>query len=343
MIDVADFAASDMTPAIELPRSGRFGLRKGPERRWETLYRYKDQLVAPVHHNGSRLGLRAFGDAIRERDVQVGVTYSHPPFDDLRFPTRGCRHGAGSEAYPLDYVSLGGKRIQLKWPPPEIFGSDFDRREAEAGAFLSDAIVLVDGYVHLQCPEPTWQVVHVSGRNYELILQRAPWPAGAHSLFRLDHLERAYAWAEESRFRMQPLQIERPTIAGGAIEREDILEIAWGALTAWPRLAGWATPPGAHHGPYRDILNALYRFRDGAGAVDWHQVTELTDELEFIMTTYAPQIRWQSERYGSGGAIFEGVRRLRFEQRSVPPGRFAEFSDDDIAAMETLDLGWQQG
>lgn len=114
--------------------------------------------------------------------------YKRPatPFWRGSIPTPDIRNGYEPTLDPLYYPTHHELLIEMNGEGLSPDGSDRGIREVDARTHLEKSILLVDGVIHTEVPEPVWNV----DRRYEtLSLCRFPKISNADEHFRLDRFE----------------------------------------------------------------------------------------------------------------------------------------------------------
>ena len=339
IVDVPMLSLSEMNVVIQLPYAGKSWGREEECGGQPIIVERDGRLLSAVHMRGQPTSSPYVMDLIAEPFIVR--PYWHRPwkgrrgFDHLQFPVANTRHRVAITNV-LSFKSFGEQAIADGWDVPRVLLSDLADSEAEAVGYYSKAFAIVDGDVFAECQEPVWQVRHMEGKEYELVIERRPWATAAHSFFRLDQRERALEWADERKMRITWQPAGRTALAAGALTRFDALEVATSALQSWPELRHWCEGKSIQLYGRGGQAETLDRLLEQSPVPNLYEIPEIMQALSQIVREDAPHMTWRGRRYGRPGAIMEGIKRWDFEARRIDRSVFSALSEDDLAALETI-------
>ena len=225
IVDVPELAASDLVPTLELSFTGRS--QAGESCRFVKRYgSWAGRLFKPVLENNVPIGAARFEAALAEGAVPYKRGVHSGRFDNWKFPTTDIRNGYQGALNPLLSPTHYELLIEMKGEghPPE--GADLGQREMAAQIHLSQAIVLIDGVVHCEVPEPAWN----AGMRYPFLVAQDPEPVYAGDFYRLDRMTPSQC--QRGRFSYDhDVAVFRPDL----LRRDDVRELARSALAQWPK------------------------------------------------------------------------------------------------------------
>ena len=196
------------------------------------------------------------------------------------YPGRRVRWGQMA-SYPLQAARLETHIDCGNWQLDRIDLKNTQLLErADAQEFLAEAVICIDGVIHVACEEPVW---YVSVRDGDapaasVHLYRHPGIAPPRE-FRLDRLDEALAWAAtqaEAVHPPEPLDI----LAPGACERDDEWCIAQWLVNGYPHLEPLYGDPEDDR---NWLVHQLSKTRAEGGPVRREDVEVLLDALSIFV------------------------------------------------------------
>jgi len=197
------------------------------------------EVLDPV--TGESVTGKTFQDRLSERhdappafpDEQLGA----PGSIRRQFPRPGICWTADGP-HPLDAPSLEVAKVTGGWKEGWSFQETrADAANAAAQRFLAEAVVSVNGALHVACPEPVWSVEVDRAEPVGVVLERMPLAARAPWLFRLDRLDNAFAWSGLN-VRDHPVP-EVEILSPAALTRDDDWAMARSVHCWWPLKDVW--------------------------------------------------------------------------------------------------------
>ena len=230
-VDVREITSSEM---IEVVKCTYQGYRQGwsPHEFAVMIGGYGGRLYRPVQNGEGFLDGPGLEQALAE-----------PPFDPQEFksrtawrarmpsgiaswpfPTPDIRNGEEPELDPRRLLSLPELRAELGLAAHPVDSTNFHERSAAAVAHLREAVLIVDGIVWMECPEPVWSISATDRCKVHF----APDRSEAWGYYRLDT--------------PPPLRGEDPVGSHGIVRllrpdllrRDDVQELARAAISQWP-------------------------------------------------------------------------------------------------------------
>lgn len=195
VVEVPDVPRVEMQPAIQ---HDGYEVPHFEQRQTGIVYACNKLLYRPAtdRFTGAPLGLAEFEFSVSADVAHYLVNGFRKPasrLDPKQFPTAsdGSSVHAGN---PLAHRALHEIIIEDWKPTWRPIASERGSEEQLAQAFLSEAIVTVDGCVFVACPEPAWAVDSYGAEAIRVRLEPYPMDAWAR-YFRLDRLDEARDWA----------------------------------------------------------------------------------------------------------------------------------------------------
>lgn len=193
---------------------------------------------------------RAFSPSEFESAVSI---HSHRQsgrlFDPCEFPTRGVRWGVG-EAPPI-----GGRAKRVARTHRQRNDDLRIAAMARASEFLPEAIVSIDGVIHVAVAEPVLAAPSY-GRSVSLSVVADPRRFDAMDVFRLDRIDEARDWLEICRGTGGELLGNIEILRNDAIRRDDELAIATWLVQSCKFEEGPEVPPSDETDLFRVMVQS---------------------------------------------------------------------------------------
>lgn len=212
LADVREVYRHEVEPAIELAAMGTSPAELivlSPEGR----------LMAPARDVLSR-------DPLTPKEFEranAGKNDGDRVFSRELFPYEGIRHGAPG-GLPWDARTMTEHMMAQGWVSAKLVGGDQNDRFLEAAAYLSEAVMVIDGVVHVECREPAWRF-NPWPHPGRAVLEPAPDRVQSRHLFRLDRWDDACEWARLQGGVAPRVRPSARILAASALTRDDPLEI----------------------------------------------------------------------------------------------------------------------
>lgn len=309
---------------------------------WTTIVSHSGRLFRPATIDGAPLTGKDLEEAVSQNRQYQAWPEEGAAAIARQLPHPGVRLARSMPEALLCHVY--GRQMAIdRFRDPQVVRSDEDLRRAEAQHYFSQAIILVDGVLHVETSEPVWRVV-TKGANSLVELEVAPTLMSANRLFCLDQLERATAFARSLGELSADVADRSPvTIADPqSLVRIDIHQLAKVALAFQDSLLSLSCQL-AGETPYNWRNYAKdYRFlsdaQDPCGAV----AVEILDKMERVWRRIEAEFECggMSTYYGPGIAAV--VKRWSFDKEYGLPAGPDDLTEEDIAALadlaETLEI-----
>ena len=157
-----------------------------------TILTYGGLLFQPAIAEGRQLRDRELKEAV-SADIKFEVWTKYLPADAGQLPYAGTR--TNNAMSPAMYCDTFDRQMDIDgFPFPYIERSDENSRRAETQDHYSRAILLVDGAIHVEVPEPVWRVRTI-GETTLVQRELEPKLLDAAQLFTLNQLAHAERFA----------------------------------------------------------------------------------------------------------------------------------------------------
>lgn len=331
IVEVPHLSEKDFTKVVDLaPAPNR---AQNPEE-GASIYQRGGRLFSPLTVGGRRVEPARLSEALANAKTPRHPWQRNGCLDSRQFPVEGQRHRRdGMNA--LRRKTLGEQAISDGWPAPRVVRSNYDEALAASVGYLMDALAIVDGHVWAECSEPVWEVRHVSYHCYSLVFELWPTALRSHASFRLDQRDRALEYAAARNRRIDPADQDPPAeiLDKGAITRIDLTEVGAATLIGWPWLRHrWQQANGIHQTEETVMLHQL----QSEGRVAMHDVPTVMNAISALLDGPGADLAPRARNHEDVKALFEGVRRWRYEEASLDPSQFDPMHDADWQALQGL-------
>lgn len=332
LAQVPELAAHDVSEAIHFQEATA---DKDAAATWTTIVSYGGRLFRPATIDGAPLT----GTDLEEA-VSQDRKYQAWPEEDAaiarQLPHPGVRVAWSMSEALLCHVY--GRQMAIdRFRDPQVVRSDEDLQRAEAQHYFSQAIVLVDGVLHVETSEPVWRVVTKEG-NSSVELEVAPTLMSADRLFRLDQLERATAFARSSgELSAEAAGLSRVTIADPqSLARIDVHALAKVALAFQDSLLSLSCQL-AGETPYKWRNYAEnYRFLSDVHDPCGDIAVGILDKMERVWRRIEAEFECGGMSTYDGRGIAAIVKRWSFDKEYGLPAGPDDLAEEDVAALADL-------
>ncbi|CAM5763316.1 hypothetical protein [Bosea minatitlanensis] len=328
---VPELSASEIHPAIVIER-------RQPR---STLFDWNGRLFRPARRrsNGEPLSVKDFQREVSERFTGAGKLVAHAAvdFDPCFFPTPNSRWNVASslegESSALSLHTFAAWVAERGWRGPVVQESSEDCERGRAQALYAETFIVVDGALHIACPEPVW-AVRTWPRPPALCLWNRPTLSQAAHCFRLDEFEVARAWADQIGAAAANDERRIHILSDSSVKRHCLLHLARSAAVPMVRYAAW--PPMEISEQLDEAAALCERLEGGAIAPDTCDVAMILDAMTTLHRALEADVRCGSQ-FGYWSQMEIIVQRWAFEiARGEDLSRYSQLSDEDLEALYGL-------
>lgn len=299
-----------------------------------------DAVIAYTSRNG-----RLYTPFVHDDAPAVAATYearyaegtrpfkrTNPAFWLGSMPTPDVRNGYEPKLDPMKFPTHYELLLEMKGEGLTPDGSDRGIREMDAQIHLSKSVLIVEGVIHTEVPEPVWDIDRQFGT---FSLSKRPEISSADAQIRLDRFDAGrQRWAH----RVQPLvTIFRPDL----LRRDDVVQLARYGLQLWPKYRQRCAGMGG------DIGREGYRFMQveqiaAAGVPpDPQQAMTILDFYAAARRTAAQRgQRFRDKGHSLPDRAGSIATRWRFEREAYVAKHGNQGLDEaDLDALKDIDLG----
>ena len=328
-VKIPELAGRDVYEAIVIKTAGR-NAATDP---WTTIYSYGTRLIGPVlseggHVTGTDLAVAVGADhkyEIWERDIPAVVRQlPHPAVRNDRAVS------------PAMFCNTFERQMAInRFTDPQPVRSTEVVRRGEAQGYYSQAVVTLDGLLHVEVPEPVWRV-RQQGDAVFVDIELEPNMMAAGRFFRLDQFDRAKRFAQslgklEENGGETCVTFLRPDV----LTRIDVDEIAKVALAHQHALYGLISRiPGEPRYDWRKFVENRFMI-SSEKAPSGDAAIAVLDKLEMIWRRIEGAVPGLASFY-CASEIADLVARWRFEQENFLPEDVDDLADEDLAALDNL-------
>lgn len=250
------------------------------------------------------------------------------------FPFEGMRHGAPG-GLPWDSRTMTEHMMAEGWASAKLVGGDQNDRFLDATVYLSEAVMVIDGVIHVECREPVWRF-NPWPHPGRAVLEPAPDRMQSRHLFRLDRWEEACEWARLQGGVAPRVRPSARILAASALTRDDPLEIGTAysnqMRSAWIWHLGHRAMQAVDDETYTAVDDGLAR---GAGFSRDEALQLMNDYLRVFRLLVNEQAPYQA--MGSASWVPTVMDRWELERRRglgrVEASCEEELSQEDIDAL----------